>query len=488
MRSFKKLPAALLLLAVLCGGAAANDYKQFTVEEMVPLVEKNIAEAEGSLLGGAAAVEALLKSPKTDASQMTGKWNELVEQVFNGPAIKELAVSSANLLAALENARMDPAQSSVKGQDLTVGRSVYQEAEELAGFAREIQSVGEAVAWTLRVNRHIESLEKDIDSAPVRVGAYVEEMRAMSASLDIILRQGRKVFDELLKGQATPAGARVEFSRYLSDIVVIKAKTQNAAVSLINTSKYLEFDGSWVIPATELKRMEVLAEYWKDAANLYPTIGREITAAAARWAPLPKASWNSYLESGKEFAEVYGPLIKGDLFKGIRHFEGKNYADLPMVVFEAETTVRTVLSAVVEAEKDMDRRRRALEDDADLTSKELREIKQLETEYGPERKKALYRAGMTANRWGDRMAYLALYMEQLEKSGAKFTPQYEKAKKDFDDLANDKHPEQAAAKKAWQEFLQKQKEAQKRIDEIAAEHARRKKGLGLEPVIKGGKL
>lgn len=488
MRSFKKLTAALLLLTVLCGGAGANDYKQFTVEEMVPLVEKNIAEAEGSLLEGAASVEALLKSPKTDASQMTGKWNELVEQVYNGPAIKELAVNSANLLAALENARMDPAQSSVQRQDLAVGRSVYQEAEELVGFAREVQSVGEAVAWTLRVNRHIESLEKDIENAPVRVGAYVEEMRAMSASLDIILRQGRKAFDELRRGQATPAGAREEFSRYLSDIVLIKAKTQNAAVSLINTSKYLESDGSWVIPATELKRMEVLAEYWKDAANLYPSIGRGITAATARWAPLPKASWNSYMESGKEFTEVYGPLIKGDLFKGIRHFEGKNYAELPMVVFEAETTVRTVLSAVVEVEKDLEKRKKALEEDERLTAKEKNEVARLEKEYGPETQRILYRAVFTRGQWFDKMTNLILLIEQFEKSGSTDSPIYRKAKEEYREFEEGRNPDQVAAKKTWDHFQAKKKEAQKDLDQIVAEHAKRKVRLGLEPVIKGGKL
>ena len=48
--------------------------------------------------------------------------------------------------------------------------------------------MGEAVAWTLKVNRHIESLEFAIGNAPARVGAYVDDMKLMSASLVDIRR------------------------------------------------------------------------------------------------------------------------------------------------------------------------------------------------------------------------------------------------------------------------------------------------------------
>lgn len=490
-KALRALAAALLLAAGLCPPSEAADYKQLSVDELVPVVEKLFSESEAKILESMGAVEALLKSAKTDASQMTGKWRELVEQAFNGPEIKELAVSLSNLQQEVDRVagRMPAGAVAASWKEsLEAAKSLYYDAEELLGFAREIQSAGEAVAWTLKVNRHIESLEKDIETAPVRVGAYVEQMKAMSASLDIILRQGRKVFEEFSRGKAEPAGAKAEFSRYLEDIVQIKAIVHNASASLVNTSKYLESDGGWVIPETELKRMENLAEYWRDAPNLYPLVKKEITAAAVRWAPIPKASWGSYQESVKEFNKVYGPLVKGDLFKGVRHFEGKKYSDLPQVVTEAETTVRTVVAALADAEKDLEKRRKALEQDAYLTRKEQDEINQLVAEYGPEKVQELRRRGQTADHWLERTEYLARYMEQLEKSGARFTPQYEKAQKEYEDLMNERSPGQAAAKSAWKDFLHKQTQAQKRINEIVAEHAKRKKGLGLEPVIRGGKL
>ncbi len=65
-------------------------------------------------------------------------------------------------------------------------------------------------------------------------------------------------------------------SRYLTLTMTMKYKTQNAAVSLVNTAKYLEPETGYVIPATELKRMEVLADYWKDVKNSTPCSGRTL--------------------------------------------------------------------------------------------------------------------------------------------------------------------------------------------------------------------
>jgi Skp family chaperone for outer membrane proteins len=481
------------LAAILLPGtqSGAVDYKQLSVDEMVPVVEGFLAGAEAKLLEGAAAVETLLKSSKTDASQMTGKWRELVEQAYNGPEIRELAVALSNLQQEADSvAGRMPAGAAAASwkKSLEIAKSLYYDAEELVGFAREIQSVGEAVAWTLKVNRHIEALEKDIEAAPVRVGAYVEQMKAVSATLDIILRQGNKAYNDYVKGGVGPGNAKGEFSRYLEDLIQVRAIVQNASASLTNTSKYLESDGGWVIPETELKRMENLAEYWRDASNLYPLVKKEITAAAAGWAPLPKASWSSYQESVKEFNKVYGPLLEGDLFKGIRHFEGKKYPDLPAVVTEAETIVRTVIAALDEAEKNLEKIKKALEDDAKLTAKEQEEVARLEKEYGPEAQRIMYRASFNRGQWFDKMTNLILLIEQFEKSGSTDNPVYRQAKEAYREFEEERNPDQVAAKKVWDDFQTKKKDAQKRLDEIAAAHAKRKAGLGLKPVIPGGKL
>ncbi len=65
-----------------------------------------------------------------------------------------------------------PPSSGKAGITLPIARDIHR-SRGTPRFAQEIQSVGEAVAWTLKVNRHIESLEFDIGNAPARVGAYV---------------------------------------------------------------------------------------------------------------------------------------------------------------------------------------------------------------------------------------------------------------------------------------------------------------------------
>ncbi len=85
------------------------------------------------------------------------------------------------------------------GITLSIARDIHKDAEELLGFAQEIQSAGEAVAWTLKVNRHIESLEFDIGNAPARVGAYVNDMKLMSASLVDIRRKANQAMEDYSK-------------------------------------------------------------------------------------------------------------------------------------------------------------------------------------------------------------------------------------------------------------------------------------------------
>lgn len=489
-------------LLALAGGAVSQEQeeKALNFQEIAAEVEKRLPDAEQKILIGVAAVEELLKSSKTDASQMTGKWNEIREQSFASPVMKELAQLRPLLKITIDRGlheavqasrdRMNkgnapvPPSSGKAGITLPIARDIHRDAEELLGFAQEIQSVGEAVAWTLKVNRHIESLEFDIGNAPARVGAYVDDMKLMSASLVDIRRKANQALESYSKNQGSLSELKGEMSRYLTLTMAMKYKTQNAAVSLVNTSKYLEPEAGYVIPATELKRMEVLAEYWKDGKNLYPLLRQDIADGVARWAPHPKAKWANYLESKKEFNKVYAPLLQGNLFQGIPLFEGKKYTELSNVVLDTETTLRTVLAAIAGEEKNVEIRRNALVQDNVLTRKEQEEIRKLEAMYGPQREKSLQNAVYKAAGGYAKVVELERFLENSDiKDGA-----YAKVKEELDALLKRRHPEQRAADSAMQTFYKQLPEAQKRVDAIIADHAKRKKDLGLQPVLNEAKL
>ena len=501
--------AVLLLVAVFftpCAGekAAAQEQeeKALNFQEIAAEVEKRLPDAEEKILAGVAAVEQLLKSSKTEAAQMTGKWNEILEQSFAAPVMKELAQLRPLLKLAIDRkinegiriARENvgksappaaaPPASGQSGITLSIARDIHKDAEELLGFAQEIQSAGEAVAWTLKVNRHIESLEFDIGNAPARVGAYVNDMKLMSASLVDIRRKANQAMEDYSKTRGSLAELKGEMSRYLTLTMTMKYKTQNAAVSLVNTAKYLEPETGYVIPATELKRMEVLADYWKDVKNLYPLLRQDIADGVSRWAPHPKAKWANYLESKKEFNRVYAPLLQGNLFQGIPLFEGKKYMELSGVVLDTEMTLRSVIAAIAGEEKNVEIRRSSLMQDNVLTRKEQEEIRKLEAMYGPQREKSLQNAVYKAAGGYAKVVELERFLENSDiKDGA-----YAKVKEELDALLKRRHPEQRAADSAMQAFYRQLPEAQKRVDAIIADHAKRKKDLGLQPVLNEAKL
>ena len=345
--------SVLFLAALLCASFPAHSLAAVPQQapgfgEIALAVEARIAAAEESMLAGVAAVEILLKSAKTESSEMTGAWNTILEQHFQSSAVKELRAMlpilqltivrdvasgsgaqspSAPVPVPYPNASSTgrgsgaPVRSAKSAQiTLAIARDIYNDAKELAEFAQEIVSVGEAVAWTLKVNRHMQSLRFDIENAPVRVGVYVKEMRETSASLvNIISRIKRGV--ELRRranvSAADLASLRNEVAQSIKGVRLMRNKTVNAALSLLNTKKYLEPGEGYAVPETEAKRIAVLAEYWRDAKNLYPLVRSDILEGVAQWAPLPKAKWEAYGETRKEFVETYGPLLAG---KNITNF------------------------------------------------------------------------------------------------------------------------------------------------------------------------
>ena len=489
------LPVLLsLFLAAFCGGAAAQEQegKELTFQEIAAEVEKMLPDAEQKILAGIASVEELLKSSKTEASEMTGKWNEIREQTFSAPVMKELAQLRPMLKLAIDGgiqARVDaakgkkhkkPSSSGQTGITIFNARDIHRDAEELLGFAQEIQSVGEAVVWTLKVNRHIESLEFDIGTAPVRVEAYVKQMRKAS---DILTEVNRKI-REASGGQRTYSDMKAELSKSLTSINTLRIITVNAATSLVNTAKYLEPRAGYVMPETELKRMEVLADYWKDVKNLYPLLKQEIADGVVRWAAHPKAKWANYLESKKEFNKVYAPLLAGDIFKGIPHFEGKKYNQLADIFRVIQRDLYALIAMTGDREQKAEEVKKLLEQDEAITRKEQEEIRNLEAMYGPEREKMLTNAVHKAGGGYSRYVELERFIENSEiKDGA-----YDRAKEELDSLRKRLQPEQRVADAALITFYKGLVEAQKRVDTIVKDHAKRKKDLGLEPVLKESRL
>ena len=523
---------ALILLVVLllfpCRGAAQEEVASSMVYERLALeAEKKIVESQEKILAGVAAIEGLLRSSKTDAAQMTGKWNEIKEQYFYPPALKDLYGICPMLKLSIDtdervesNLRQrKPGDSGSGGQGhvmpdgrrilpptspsvdaekkpeqkqssaavsgnaritRAVARDILKEAEDLTGFAREIQSVGEAVAWTLKVNRHIESLEFDIGTAPVRVEAYVKQMKEVSESLTFLYRKVK----EASSGQHSYANLKIELAQAIDFARSMHIVTINAATSLVNTAKYLEPQAGYVIPETELKRMEVLADYWKDVRNLYPLLKREIADGTARWAPSPKAKWANYLESKKEFNKVYAPLLAGDLFKGIPYFEGKKYDELARIFPPIQRDLMAMRLMVENQKQKAETVKKLLEQDEDLTAREQEEIRNLEGLYGPEREKILIRAVHKAGGGYARVVELERFLENSERKDGP----YDRAKEELDSLVKRRNPDQRTADSALETFYKGLVEAQKRVDTIVKEHTKRKKDLGLIPVLKESKL
>jgi hypothetical protein len=487
------LLAVVVLIASIPEGVPAADESPREMQQFDQIaleVEQRIASAEEQLLLGVSAVEALLKSSKTEAGDMTGAWNSIVEQNFLSPPVRQLRILLPRLELALQREavkRVSPPSGARPpgGGRITpaIAVDIRNDAKELLEFVQEIQSVGEAVAWTLKVNRHIKSLEFDIENAPLRVDVYVKEMRETSSALVNILARIRRGMELRANRSATPAALatlRNEVAQSIRNVMVMKNKTLNASLSLVNTTKYLEPGEGYVVPEAEAKRIAVLAEYWKNSKDLYPLVRREILEGVGRWAPLPKAKWEAYGETRKKFVEVYGPLLAGDIFKGLPLFDGKKYSELPGVVLEVENALRTLLAGIDDVQRDLDERRKALDQDEILTQRERAQLMMLVQRYSPERAKilalAVQRAGGGSNR--------ILELERLKKSVAAGSEEYRKYDDEQRLLKNRQHPEQVKADDAMKDFVKGLEDARRAAQEILKSHEARRKALGLSPAFK----
>ncbi|GAB1427317.1 hypothetical protein MASR2M17_07430 [Aminivibrio sp.] len=104
--------------------------------------------------------------------------------------------------------------------------------------------------------------------------------------------------------------------------------------------------------------------------------------------------------------------------------------------------------------------------------------------YGPEREKSLKNAVYKAAGGYAKVVELERFLENSDiKDGA-----YAKVKEELDALLKRRHPEQRAADSAMQTFYKQLPEAQKRVDTIIADHGKRKKDLGLQPMLKEARL
>ena len=155
---------SIVLAALFCVSSpvisnAAASQKARGFEEIALAIEALIPEAEKSILAGVASVELLLKSSKTEASEMTGAWNTVQEQFFNSSPVGELRVQLTAFRMTMLDEKLNESDSktsssggsgaperSAKGARITreIANDIYNEGRELADFAQEILSVAGA--------------------------------------------------------------------------------------------------------------------------------------------------------------------------------------------------------------------------------------------------------------------------------------------------------------------------------------------------------
>lgn len=439
---------------------------------LVPQVEVRILAAEEKILEGIQSVELLLKSAKTDRSEMTGAFAALVENCFDSPAVRELSV-----MRTLLKVRLD--QDQAPGSLPPGLRDLEREAAELIQFAEELAGVQEAVAWTERTNHQIGLLRFDVTHAPLRLGAFVKELQTIAASLVQIRSRLEGLPEKGLSPQQIQSLKR-QVENDLKLTAVLKYRTQSAAFSLIKTAQAVGEGKAYVPDREGFKRMDVLAEFWREVPALYPLISRELVTAVGRWAPLPKSRWEALLAERETFDKIYGPLLSGEMLRGMPLFEGMGYPALPQVVAELERTARVGLARLEGLERDLEKYREALAQDGQLTARERQELLLLEARFGPQAARVQRIALATAGGGSRAISELERRIEGLP-AGSEERRRHEE---DLGLLRRKQHPDQIAADRQWREFLRLSSEAQRRADEIVEGHIRRRQSLSLPPVLK----
>ena len=477
---FKTVLSVLLLVMALfsCQACQAQEGQPSVLSETVSSVEKRISEVHVQFLAASAEVEAVMKQMSTDASKMTGKWRELVERSYSSPAVVELAELLPALDRAIERVRFGAVQAGNIGPD--IAQEVYDEAEELLRFSREIQDAGRVIGWILQINRHISSIQHDIASAPVRMAAYVDEMKGVGEKLTEMLRVVPSSTVGMSESELAALKGKVR--EYEKESRQLMAVTTNAQVSLLYMVEAIRLDTAEQLDE-EFKIVEKIVESWRNSGDLYPLIAREITEGVARWAPLPKARLDLYKKSRADYMDAYAAFFKEELFKGIPHFEGKKFAGISAVADEAHIIMLSLLTALEGQEKDMARRKKALKDDALITAMEREQIRRYDEKYGPEVYRRLKRVADTAAGGKEQIDALKRYLEDPRAQNDDPPAWRQEAKSTLEKLERRQHPEQIEADYALSDFVVERVEAVKAMRMMMEDHAKRKRSLGLEPAL-----
>ena len=478
--TFRQVFAALLLITSLCllpAGQARGEGQPSVLSETVASVEKKISEVQEQFLAASAEVEATMKQTTTDASKMTGKWKELVERSYSSPSVVELAELLPALDKAIERVRFGAAQAGSVGPD--IAQDVYDEAEELLRFAREIQDAGRVIWWILQINRHIASIRHDIDSAPARIAVYVDEMKGVSDKLAEMFKIVPRTTGDMSEAELASLKSKVQ--GYVNETRNLIAVTRNAQESLVYMVDALRLETSVQLDE-EYKIVEKMVESWRSAGEQYPLIERGIAEGVARWVPLPKARLDLYKKSRSDYMDAFAAFFNEELFKGVPYFEGKRFLGITEVVDDAHRTMLSLLAMVEGQEKSVARRKKALEDDAVLTAKDREQIRWYNEEYGPEVLRRLKRACDTAAGGKERIEAFKGYLNDPRSQGDD-PYNLQKAREELEKLERRRHPEQIAADNAMSEFIVARVEAVKAMRKMMEDHSRRKRSLGLDPVL-----
>lgn len=477
---FRTILSVLLLIMALftCQACQAQEGLPSVLSEMVSSVERRISEVQEQLMAASGEVEAVMKLMSTDASKMTGKWRELVERSYSSPEVVELAELLPALDRAIERVRFGAVQAGNIGPD--VAQDVYDEAEELLRFSREIQDAGRVIGWMLQINRHIASIQHDIASAPVRMAAYVDEMKGVGEKLTEMFKVVPSSMIGLSESELASLKGRV--LEYAKESIQLAAVSRNAQESLLYMVEAIRLDTAEQLDE-EYKIVEKIVESWRNSGERYPLIAREITEGVARWAPLPKARLDLYKKSRADYMDAYAAFFREEIFKGIPHFEGIRFVGLSAVADEARITMLSLLMALEGQEQDMARRKKALKDDAHLTALEREQIRRYDEKYGPEVYRRLKRAADTAAGGKEQIDALKRYLEDPRAQNDDPPAWRQEAKSTLEKLERRQHPEQIEADYALSDFIVERVEAVKTIRMMMEDHAKRKRSLGLEPAL-----
>ncbi|MCU0724787.1 MAG: hypothetical protein MUE73_03200 [Planctomycetes bacterium] len=239
-------------------------------------------------------------------------------------------------------------------------------------FLDDIRDSGvQIMYWRGKLYEDRVALESAIEDGPEKFKMYDRDLKAAVRILDDVAK---------MLGQDSPALKDIE--TLLGSLVQVADRVWTVGISMRVTVERIEQSYGKEAPALD-KKAEAALKRWESAKESFPGVMGLWLDFPVLWSKAMRKEWDEFVKVRKSFDEMYQPLVKGTWLDVYAPFKGKDYDDLTTVTDRARGDLRALRLKVQSRDADMEKLRKAYEEEDRISDGERKVVQEHAGKYGP---------------------------------------------------------------------------------------------------------